>query len=480
MAGRGVSPPPLQDLANRALIGADQRRATLQPGSGLGNHGRQGKIGNTDLANSGPQTTTRLRPRIVIVGAGFAGLTLARNLRRAAVDVVLLDHHNYHLFTPLLYQVASSQLDPSEIAQPIRKLVRRIHNCDFRLANVVGIDPGGKSVVTEQGAVPYDYLVLAAGSVSNYFGNDKLKEHSLGLKNLPDAMALHNWVLQRFEMASWEPDLERRAQLITFTVVGGGPTGIEFAGALLELIQPVLRKDFRGVDISGAQVLLVEASSQILSAFKPRLRQAAARSLARRGVKLLLDSPVRSIESQRMILKDGRTIPTSSVIWTAGVCGSPVGGYLDVELDRMGRVPVSRSLQVAAHPEVMVIGDLASLDDLPMLAQVAIQEARLASANIQALIEGRDVGQFRYHDRGIMATVGRNSAIAEIGPFQFSGFVGWVLWLVVHLANILTFRARLFTLLNWGWDYIARDRPIRLLVQARPVGDAGDLGEPEA
>jgi NADH dehydrogenase len=416
---------------------------------------------------------------VVVVGAGFAGLTLVRRLRGAPVDVMMLDHHNYHLFTPLLYQVASSQLDPSEIAQPVRKLVRGIRNCDFRLAHVVGVDLAGRSIATDQGTITYDYLVLAAGSVSNYFGNEKLKNHSLGLKNLPDAMALHNWVLQRFEMASWEPDPERRAQLITFTVVGGGPTGIEFAGALLELIHPVLRKDFRGVDISGARVLLVEASSEILSAFKPRLRQAAARSLARRGVKLLLDSPVRAIESHRLILKDGRTISTSSVVWTAGVCGAPVGGCLGVELDRMGRVPVSPSLQLAGRPEVMVIGDLAALDDLPMLAQVAIQQARLAAANIRAITGGREVRHFRYHDRGIMATIGRNSGIAEIGPFEFSGFVGWVLWLVVHLANILTFRARLFTLLNWGWDYIAVDRPIRLLVQARPVADAGELGEPE-
>jgi NADH dehydrogenase len=423
---------------------------------------------------------TRLRPRVVVVGAGFAGITLVRGLKRVAVDVVLVDQHNYHLFTPLLYQVASSQLDPSEIAQPIRKLVRGIRNCDFKLAHVAGIDLAAKSITTDQGAIPYDYLVLAAGSVSNYFGNDKLKRHSLALKNLPDAMALHNWVLQRFEMASWESDPERRTRLITFTVVGGGPTGIEFAGALLELIHPVLRKDFRGTDISGAQVLLAEATSQILSAFKPRLRQAALRSLARRGVKVLLDSPVRAIERHRLVLEDGRSIPTSSVIWTAGVFGAPVGACLQVELDRMGRVPVGPSLQIAGHPEVMVVGDLASLEDLPMLAQVAIQQARLASANIRAMTEGRQVGRFRYHDRGIMATVGRNSAVAEIGPFQFSGFLGWVLWLVVHLANILTFRARLFTLLNWGWNYIALDRPIRLLVPARRVGDASDLGDTEA
>ncbi|MGB6771107.1 MAG: NAD(P)/FAD-dependent oxidoreductase [Candidatus Dormiibacterota bacterium] len=421
-----------------------------------------------------------MRPRVVVVGAGFAGITLVRGLKRVAVDVVLVDQHNYHLFTPLLYQVASSQLDPSEIAQPIRKLLRGIRNCEFKLAHVDGIDLAAKSITTDQGAIPYDHLAIAAGSVSNYFGNDQLKDHSLALKNLPDAMALHNWVLQRFEMATWESDPERRAQLITFTVVGGGPTGVEFAGALLELIHPVLRKDFRGIDISAAQVLLVEASNQILGAFKPRLRQAALRSLERRGVKVLLESPVRAIDSHRLTLKDGRSISTSSVIWTAGVFGAPVGSCLQLGLDHMGRVPVSPSLQLAGHPEVMVIGDLASLEDLPMLAQVAIQEGRLAAANIRAMTEGRRVAQFRYHDLGIMATVGRNSAVAEIGPFQFSGFVGWVLWLVVHLVNILTFRARLFTLLNWGWDYIAVDRPIRLLLPAQQVDDASDLGEPEA
>ena len=265
-----------------------------------------------------------------MVGAGFAGLTLVRGLKRVAVDVVLVDQHNYHLFTPLLYQVASSQLDPSEIAQPIRKLVRGIRNRDFKLARVAGIDLTAKSITTDQGTIPYDCLVLAAGSVSNYFGNDQLKDHSLALKNLPDAMALHNWVLQRFEMATWESDPERRAQLITFTVVGGGPTGVEFAGAHLELIHPVLHKDFRGIDISGAQVLLVEASSQILSAFKPRLRRAALRSLERRGVKVLLESPVRAIDSHRLTLKDGRSISTSSVIWTAAVFGAPVGGCLQL------------------------------------------------------------------------------------------------------------------------------------------------------
>jgi len=426
-----------------------------------------------------PAATGSGRLRVVTVGAGFAGLTLVRSLKRAGVDVILVDRRNYHLFTPLLYQVASSLLNPSEIAQPVRKLVRRIHNCTFQMAEVVDVDLEHRSIETDQGRIPYDYLVLAAGSVSNYFGNESLRQHSLGLKTLPDALALRNWVLQRFEMASWESDPERRAQLITFAVVGGGPTGVEFAGALLELIHLVLTKDFRGVDISAAQVLLVEAAAELLGSFKPRLRQAATRSLARRGVQVLVNSPVQSIEHDRLVLADGRVLSTSSVVWTAGVRGAPLGAKLGVGPDRAGRVPVNSSLQLAGHPEVMVIGDLASLNDLPMLAQVAIQQARLAARNIESMADRRAVGEFHYRDRGIMATVGRNSGIAQIGFFQFSGFIGWVLWLVVHLVNILTFRARAITLLSWAWDYVAVDRPIRLLVRAGTTGAASDTRDGE-
>lgn len=421
-----------------------------------------------------------VRAQVVVVGSGFAGLTVARRLKRVPVDVLLLDQHNYHLFTPLLYQVASSLLNPSEIAQPVRRLVRGISNCEFRMAHVVDVDLHGRRIITDRGAIAYDYLVLAAGSVSNYFGNESMAQHSLALKSLPDALALRNWVLQRFELATWEEDPGRRGELITFAVVGGGPTGVEYAGALVELIGLVLSQDFRRVDISAAQVLLVEAAGELLGGFKPRLRQAALRSLSRRGVKVLLNSSVDSIGQDQLVLADGRVLRTGSVVWTAGVRGAPLGATLGVPLDRLGRVRVSPTLQIADHPEAMVIGDLAAQDDLPMLARVAIQQARLVAANIRAMTEGRVPAPFRYRDRGIMATVGRNSAIAEIGPLQFSGFIGWVLWLVVHLVNILTFRARLLVLLNWAWDYLTVDRPIRLLVRAgtkSPLGDLEDTGE---
>ncbi|MGH7665765.1 MAG: NAD(P)/FAD-dependent oxidoreductase [Candidatus Dormibacteria bacterium] len=416
--------------------------------------------------------------RVVIVGAGFAGLTLARSLSRASLQVTLVDRHNYHLFTPLLYQVASAQLNPSEIAQPVRKLVRRIPNCSFRLAEVLRLDLERRVVHSDRGEIPYDYLVVAAGSVTNYFGKPHLEERSLPLKSLPDALALRNWILQRFELAGWETDPSRRASLITFTVVGGGPTGVELAGALLELIHLVLRKDFRGVDISAARVLLVEASATLLGGFRPRLRRAATRSLRRRGVEVLLNSSVGSVEGDEVVLDDRRVLHSSSVIWTAGVRGAPVGASLGVESVGAGRVPVGPTLQLPGRPEVMVIGDLAGLDDLPMLAQVAMQQARLAARNIDALETGRPPERFQYRDRGIMATVGRNSGVAEIGALQFTGFIGWVMWLVVHLANIVTFRARLLTLISWGWDYFASDRPIRLLVRAGGSADGSrnDLG----
>jgi NADH dehydrogenase len=407
-------------------------------------------------------------PRVVIVGSGFAGLTLARELRRAPVRVILVDRNNYHLFTPLLYQVASALLSPDQIAQPVRGLVRPLRNCEFRLGTVTGVDLEGRRVLLRDGEIPYDYLVLAAGSVNNYFRNESVERLSLSLKELPQAMTLRNQVLRHFERARWTDSEEERARLMTFVVVGGGPTGVEYAGALSELIRLVLRRDFRDFDVTRAKVILLEGSDRLLGAFEPSLSEAARRSLERKGVEVCLRSLVKEVRPGSVDLVDGRQLATDAVVWTAGVRASDLATDLGVPVDRQGRVPVEETLQLSGHPEVLAIGDLAALDGLPMLIPVAMQEARHAARVIQAQIAGRIPAPFRYHDPGIMATIGRNSGVAQLGRLRFSGFLGWLMWLGVHLINIVTFRARLVTLVNWAWEYFFYDRPVRLVVRADP------------
>ncbi|TMC13454.1 MAG: NAD(P)/FAD-dependent oxidoreductase [Chloroflexi bacterium] len=406
------------------------------------------------------------RPRVVIIGAGFGGLTATRALRRLPVDVTLVDRNNYHLFTPLLYQVASALLSPGDIAQPVRKLIRPVRNAEFRLGDVTSIDLDGRVVHTDRGSLPYDYLVVAAGSVNNYFGNRSLEERSLNLKELPEAMALRNEVLELVEEARWTESAERRKTLLTFAVVGGGPTGVEYAGALSELIRLVLRRDFRGFDVSEAHVLLLEGSDRVLGTFDPSLSQAALESLRHKHVDVWLNALVKEVRPHEVELTDGRRIEVGSVVWTAGVRGSDVGRMLGVEPGRQGRVRVEPTLQLPGRPEVQVIGDLAGLDDLPMLSPVAMQQAKHAAHVIEALIAGRTPEPFEYHDPGTMATIGRNSAVAQLGRFRFTGFPGWVFWLVVHLAKTVTFRARAATLLAWAYDYIFLDRPVRIMVKA--------------
>ncbi len=410
------------------------------------------------------------RPRVVIAGAGFGGLTCARGLKRADVDVLLIDRHNYHLFTPLLYQVASALLDPGEIARPVRELIRPLSNVEFRQAEVTGADLERHLLLTDHGPIPYNYLVLATGSQSDFFGNQSLARYAIGLKQLEEALALRNRILARFEASRWITDPEKRRAMLTFAVVGGGPTGVELAGAFSELIRLVLRKDYRDLDLREVRVLLLEAADSLLGAFSPPLREAARLSLEKKGVEVMLGARVEEVTADSIRLAGGIAIEASTVVWTAGVRASDVGSALGVEVGRQARVKVEPTLQLRGHPLVFVIGDLAAATDgsalLPMLIPVAMQEGRRVAATITELTHSGGATAFRYKDPGVMATIGRNSAVAQLGRVQLSGFLGWLMWLFVHLINVVSFRSRILVLVNWAWEYLFYDRPVRLIVRA--------------
>ena len=413
------------------------------------------------------------RPRVVIAGAGFGGLTCARALSGTPVDVLLVDRNNYHLFTPLLYQVASALLDPGEIARPVRALINHQANVDFKQAEVTGADLDRRILSTDRGPIPYDYLVLATGSQSDYFGNASLARHAFGLKGLDEGLALRNRILSQFEASRWVSDAATRRTMLTFAVVGAGPTGVELAGALSELIRLVLRKDYRDLNLGEVRVLLLEAADSPLGTFDPALRQAARKSLQKKGVELLLGAKVETVTESSIRLAGGNEIAAGTVIWTAGVRASDLGRAIGVVLGRQSRVKVEPTLQLAGHPVVFVIGDLAGALDrgalLPMLIPVAIQEGKHVAATITELARNGGARAFGYKDPGMMATIGRNSAVAELGGVRLSGFFGWLMWLGVHLVNVISFRSRIVVLVNWAWDYLFYDRPIRLIVRA---GDA--------
>ena len=425
------------------------------------------------MSSAGPNLPAlgRVRPRVVIAGAGFGGLTCARALRNTPVDVLLVDRNNYHLFTPLLYQVASALLDPGEIARPVRALIRPYSNAEFRQAEVTGADLERRILTTDRGPIPYDYLVLATGSQSDYFGNASLARHAFGLKDLDEGLALRNRILSQFEASRWVADAQKRRSMLTFAVVGAGPTGVELAGALSELIRLVLRKDYRDLNLGEVRVLLLEAAGAPLGTFQPSLREAARRSLEKKHVELMLGAKVESVTDESIRLAGGEEIAAGTIIWTAGVRASMLGQALGVPLGRQSRVKVEPTLQLAGHPVVFVIGDLAGATDrgapLPMLIPVAMQEGRHVAATISELVANGGAHAFRYKDPGIMATIGRNSAVAELGAVHLSGFLGWLMWLAVHLVNVISFRSRILVLVNWAWDYLFYDRPIRLILRAR-------------
>ena len=411
-----------------------------------------------------------MRPRVVIAGAGFGGLTCARGLKHAPVDVLIVDRNNYHLFTPLLYQVASALLDPGEIARPVRELIRPLHNADFRQAEITGVDFAGRRLLTDRGPIDYDYLVLATGAQSDYFGNSALAEHTFSLKGLDEGLAVRNRILSQFEASRWAADPATRRGLLTFAVVGGGPTGVEMAGAISELIRLVLRKDYRDLDINEVRVVLIEAAPYVLGAFVPSLREAARKSLLKKGIEILLNARVEAVTETGVQLDSGAEVGARTVIWTAGVRASDLGKAAGLPLARQSRIKVDRMLQVPGHPVVHVIGDLAGAEDagaaLPMLIPVAMQAGKHVAASISDIVRNGGASAFQYKDPGFMATIGRNSAVAQLGAVHLSGFLGWVMWLAVHLVNIVSFRSRIVVLVNWAWEYLFYDRPVRLIVRA--------------
>jgi NADH dehydrogenase len=406
-------------------------------------------------------------PTIAIVGAGFGGLRAARALRDAPVRVLLIDRRNYHLFQPLLYQVATAGLAPEEIAYPVRAIVRGQRNCEFRMTEITGVDLAQRQLQTAGEAIAYDYLIVAVGGATNFFGLASVAQHGFGLKDLDDAVAIRNHVLRQFElvMQSHEPD-ERRARL-TFVVVGGGPTGVESAGALSELMRLVLIKDYPALNIKDVRVLLLEAADQLLAGLPPVLQEAAAETLWRKHVEVRFGAAVQDYDGRRVTLKGGELIPAHTLIWAAGARAAPLTDRLGLAQGRLGRIVVTPALQVPERPEVYVIGDAAYLEHdgqpLPMVAPVAIQQAETAARNIRRALAGQAPEPFVYADPGTLATIGRNAAVARFGPWRLHGFLAWWMWLVVHLVQLIGFRNRLLVLINWAWDYLFYERAVRLI-----------------
>ena len=406
-------------------------------------------------------------PRVVIVGGGFGGLYAARALRRAPVEVTVVDRRNHHVFQPLLYQVAMAALSPGDIASPIRWILRRQKNADVILAEATGFDLAANRLILKDGVLDYDYLIVASGATHAYFGHDDWRRTAPGLKTLEDALEIRRRVLIAFERAEREMDPARRAAELTFLVIGGGPTGVEMAGALAEISRHSLARDFRHFDPGSARIVLIEGGPAILSAFPEDLQQAAMKDLQRLGVTVRTNSIVTNV-SPGVVSIGSETIQAETVLWAAGVSASPLGAALGAPLDRAGRVKVLPDLTIPGAPNVFVIGDLANLagDDgrpLPGVAQVAIQMGKHAVHNILRAIEHQPLRPFHYHDLGNMATIGRASAIADFGRFRLSGLLAWLAWLFVHILNLIGFRNRLVVLVQWAWAYFTYQRGIRLI-----------------
>lgn len=418
--------------------------------------------------------------RVVIIGGGFGGLAVARSLRRAAVEVTLLDRSNYHLFQPLLYQVATGVLSPANIAGPLRHILKNQKNTRVLLAEATHIEAADRRVILSDGSIEYDSLVVATGASHQYFGHDEWEKFAPGLKTIEDATDVRRRILLAFEAAERESDPEKRRSWMTFVIVGGGPTGAELAGALGEIANDTLRHDFRNINTSEARIYLVEGTDRVLPTYPESLSASARKMLERLGVSVRTNAMVTNVSDSCVTIREGdRTeqIIARTILWAAGVLGSPLGRALEKEagakLDRAGRVIVEPDLTVAGHPEIFVIGDLANFshqtgEPLPGVAQPAIQEGRYVGKTILRRLRGKKIVPFHYWDKGNLATLGRAAAVADLHWLRLSGWPAWMIWLFVHLLYIVEFQNRLLILLQWAWLYISYDRSARLITGKNP------------
>ena len=419
---------------------------------------------------------TKTLPHIVIVGAGFGGMEVARRLAKAPITITLIDKHNYHLFQPLLYQVAIAGLVPSQIAYPLRTIFRKQKNLTFQMGAVTNIDFDSRYVKTDGSVIAYDYLVLAVGGETNFFGNQSVEQNGFQLKSIESAIMLRNHLLKIFEQANREVDADKRKAMLTYVVVGGGPTGVETAGALAELITHVLAKDYPHMDLKDVRVLLLEAGQSVMPSYPDELRKSTNDLLKSKKVEVLVNTKLVDYNGRIVTLGAGGPdgvatfVNTHTLIWTAGVKAAGMLDSLDVEQAGSGRVRVAASLQVKDHAEVFVIGDAAYLENgdgqpLPMLSTVAIQQGKVTAQNIRKIIKGEKPESFHYKDPGLLATIGRNAAVARIWGLSFSGFIAWLIWVFLHIFRLIGFRNRLLVLINWAWEYFFYENQVRLITK---------------
>jgi NADH:ubiquinone reductase (H+-translocating) len=423
------------------------------------------------------------RHRIVVIGGGFGGLSLALSLKRADADVTLIDRHNYHVFQPLLYQVATGALSPANITAPLRQVLRKQKNTRVLLAEATHLDAANHRVILSDGVLEYDTLVVATGSSHQYFGHDAWEQFAPGLKTIEDATDMRGRILLAFEAAEREKNLEKQRAWLTFVIVGAGPTGVELAGALGEIANDTLRHDFRDIDPSTARIILVEGADRVLPVYPPKLSAAAQKMVERLSVTVRTNAMVTDIQADFVTIREGdrtEAIPTRTILWAAGVLASPLGRILadgaGAKIDKAGRVIVEPDLTIAGHPEIFVIGDLASFSHqasgkpLPGIAQPAIQEGHYVAKLIKSRLRGeKSARPFHYFDKGNLSTIGRGAAVADLGWIQLSGWPAWLIWIFVHLLYIVQFQNRLLILLQWAWLYITFNRAARLITGKSPL-----------